>query len=93
MESIRDLCEALESATLDECQHVLDSPQDVSAGALTLPDNALIEEALREFRRIDVGAALDPASTACLKRLCAHALVSVSSNPDQDGKYSANDLS
>lgn len=86
MDSIFDICDALESVSLEECQQVIDNPQDTSATSLVPLETSALRDALQGFKRMGENSDLDASATARLKRLCAHTLLSLATSSDVEGE-------
>jgi hypothetical protein len=85
MDSILELCQSLDTVCLEECQQILDNPQDSTGTQLVLPEKSLLDQALVKFRGIKE-TSKDVSTITCLKKLCAHSVLTVVSSPEQEGE-------
>jgi hypothetical protein len=84
MDAILEICQSFESVCLEECQQILDNPQDSTGTQLILPEKSLLDNALLKFRSIKE-TSKDVSTITCLKKLCAHSVLTVVSSPEQEG--------
>jgi hypothetical protein len=85
MDAILDLCDSLENASSEECQQVIDNPQDTNGTSLSQLEVSSLQTSLNSFKAVAADPNLDASATTRLKRLCAHALLSLTSSTELEG--------
>lgn len=87
MESILQSCEDLGDLSMEECQLVLDNPQDPIADTLPMQmSKELMENLLSKMKNIGDDIPRDGLVLNALKRLSAYAIFNVLNGADHEGK-------
>ena len=87
MDSIIEICKAFEETSLEECQQVLDNPQDTSSTTLSVPHKTIFQEALSKLREA-TPRDVNVHAISSFKKLCAHSVLGMMTSSDQEGEQS-----
>ena len=86
MESLLQLCEELGDLSMEECQLILDNPQDPAAETMPMAiSKEVMDSVLTKLKSIGDDIPKDSAILSDLKRLCAYAIYNVLNGVDNEG--------
>eukprot|EP01032_Pedospumella_encystans_P013832 gene13832-15908_t len=90
MESLLQLCEELGDLSMEECQLILDNPQDPAAETMPMAmSKEVMDSVLTKLKCIGDDIPKDSAILSDLKRLCAYAIYNVLNGVDNEAKLLA----